>query len=102
MSELVAILIVGVGSYTSRALFIIALANRAIPDWAREVLDFVAPSVLGALVIALLVDSEGRVSVGAAEAAAFLVGGTVAMKTRNHLLTLAAGMGVFWVVRALL
>ncbi|MGH8946122.1 MAG: AzlD domain-containing protein [Acidimicrobiia bacterium] len=102
MSVLLAIVVVGVGTYLSRAGFILALAKRRIPESVLVPLQYVAPAVLSALVVALLIDEEGGVAIGASELAAFLVAGVVARLTRNHILTLLAGMGVFWLVRALL
>ncbi len=102
MTVLLAVIIVGIGTYLSRSIFILALANRTIPEAVRTALQFVAPAVLASLVVALLIDSEGNVAVGAPELAAFAVGGLVATKSRNHIYTLIAGMTVFWLVRALL
>jgi branched-subunit amino acid transport protein len=94
-------LAVGVGTYITRAVFILALAKKRIPDHVLVALSFVGPAVLGALVIAVLIDSDGQVVIGAPEAVALLVGGLVAYKTRSHILTLVVGMVVFWVLRAL-
>ena len=102
MIDLVAIVIVGMGTYFSRALFIVVLANRRIPDPVLVSLQFVAPAVLAALVVALLIDEDGAVAIGIPELAAFAVGGGVAYKTRSHIWTLVAGMTVYWVVRAVL
>jgi branched chain amino acid efflux pump len=96
-----AILIVGVGTYVSRSVFILALAKRKIPDPVLVALQFVAPAVLASLVVALLIDEDGNVAIGVPEAVAFVVGGLVAYRTRNHIWTLIAGMTTFWVVRAL-
>ncbi len=102
MIDLLAIVIVGMGTYFSRALFIVVLANRRIPDPVLVSLQFVAPAVLAALVVALLIDEDGAVAIGIPELAAFAVGGGVAYKTRSHIWTLVAGMTVYWVVRAIL
>ena len=102
MSDFLAIVAVGLGTYASRALFIVALANRTIPAPVIQALHYVAPAVLASLIVALLIDAEGGVAIGAPELAALAVGGGVAYRTRNHILTLIAGMGVFWLVRALL
>lgn len=102
MTALIAIVVVGLGTYLSRSAFILALAKKRIPDAVMVALQFVAPAVLSALVVAVLIDAEGRVAVGAPEGAALLAGSAVAYKTRNHVYTLIAGMGVFWLVRALL
>ena len=90
------------GTYLSRAIFVLALANKRIPDPVLVALQFVGSSVLAALVVALLIDADGNVVIGVPEVSAFVVGGSVAYKTRNHIFTLIAGMGVFWLVRALL
>lgn len=101
MSALVAMVAVGLGTYASRAVFILALANKRIPDSVLVALQFVAPAVLSALVVALLINDDGSVAIGVPELAAFAVGGGVAYRTRNHIYTLIAGMTVFWIVRAL-
>lgn len=101
MSALFATLVVGLGTYLSRAVFILALANRRIPEAVMLPLQFVAPAVLSALVVAVLIDESGSVAIGIPELAAFAAGAAVAWRSRNHVYTLIAGMGVFWLVGAL-
>ena len=101
MTELVAVLVVGLGTYASRAVFIIALANREIPPVVLQSLQYVAPAVLSALIVALLIDGDGNVALGLPETVGLAAGGAVAFKTRNHILTLIVGMTVYWVVRGL-
>lgn len=101
MTAFIATLVVGIGTYLSRAIFILALAKRRIPDGVLLALQFVAPAVLASLVIALLIDDAGSVALGVPEIAALAIGGGVAFNTKNHILTLLAGMTVYWVVRAL-
>jgi branched-subunit amino acid transport protein len=102
VSVFFATLVVGIGTYISRAVFILALAKRRIPDGVLLALQFVAPAVLASLVVALMIDDTGSVALGIPEIAALAIGGGVAFKTRNHILTLVTGMTVFWVVRALI
>lgn len=102
MIAFLAAVVVGVGTYLARSLFILALARRHIPDTVLTALQYVAPAVLSALVVALLIDGEGNVAVGAPEVSAFVAGTAVAVKTRSHVFTLLVGMAVYWVVRALL
>jgi len=101
MSETLAILAVGIGTYISRSVFILALANRRIPPSVVAALDFVAPSVLAALVVSLMVGADGQVEAGPVEIVAFVVGGATVFKTRNFLLAAILGMATFWVVGAL-
>lgn len=102
MSSFFAFVIVGIGTYLSRAVFILALANRKIPEAVLLALQFVAPAVLSALVVALLITDDGSVAIGVPELSAFAVGAAVAHRTHNHIYTLIAGMGIFWLVRAVI
>jgi branched-subunit amino acid transport protein len=102
MIAFLATVAVGIGTYLSRSIFILALAKRKIPNPVLVALQFVAPAVLGSLIIALLIDESGSVAIGIPEVTALAVGGAVTYKTRNHILTLVIGMTVYWVVRALL
>lgn len=102
MSTLLAILATGAGTYFSRSIFILALANRRIPPSVRRSLDFVGPSVLGALIVTMLTTPDGSVALGLAEFCALVCSAAVALKSRNHIYTLVAGMGVYWLVGAIL
>jgi branched-subunit amino acid transport protein len=102
VAELIAVVATGLGTYLSRSLFILALAKRRIPPPVVVALEYVAPSVIGALIVAVLIGADGSVAIGAPELAAFAVGAVVARKTRNHIYTLLAGMVVYWVIRALI
>jgi branched-subunit amino acid transport protein len=102
MSALLATIAVGLGTYLSRALFILALANRRVPETVLVLLQFVAPAVLAALIVTLLIDGDGNVALGAPEIAAFFIGGIVAWRTQNMIYTSVLGMATFWIVRALI
>ncbi|TXS95336.1 AzlD domain-containing protein [Parahaliea maris] len=102
MSALIAIVITGLGTYFSRAVFIIALANRHIPPQLRLAMEYVGPSVMAALVVTMLVTPEGEVALGAPEGLALLTAALVVWRTRNHLLTIVLAMTVFWSLRAVL
>lgn len=99
MTAFVATLVVGIGTYITRAVFILTLAKRRIPDGVLLALQFVAPAVLASLIVDLLLSGDGGVALGVPEVMALVAGGFVAFKTRNHILTLVVGMTVFWVLR---
>jgi branched-subunit amino acid transport protein len=101
MTAFLATVVVGVGTYLSRSIFILALARKHIPDSVLVVLQFVAPAVLASLIVALLTGPDGTVEVGIPEVVALAVGAGVTYRTRNHILTLVVGMTVYWVLRAL-
>jgi len=92
----IAILLAGIGTYLSRGVFIIALAERRFPPLALRALEYVAPAVMGALVVSMLTTPEGRVAIGAPELAGLLCAAFVTWKSRNHTLALIAAMAAFW------
>ena len=55
---LLTLVLMGVGSYAMRAVFILLLADRTFPPWALQALEYVAPSVMGALVVTMLLSPE--------------------------------------------
>ena len=101
MNTVLAIVAAGLGTYFSRASFILVMANRQIPPNVLLALQYVAPSVLGALIMTMLLGPEGDTTVGLAEIAALAVAGAVAWKTKHAIYTLIAGMLVYWLVGAL-
>ncbi|HEU4915646.1 MAG TPA: AzlD domain-containing protein [Acidimicrobiia bacterium] len=101
MGDLAAVVLVGAGTYLMRALFILALAKKRIPETVLIPLRYIGSAVLAALIVALLTDSDGKVSIGVPEVSGFLAGGVVAYRTRSQVWTLVAGMVVYWVVRSL-
>lgn len=98
---LIATVVVGVGTYLTRASFILALADRDLPPNVRSALQFVAPAVLASLVVSLLLDGEGG-AVGWPEIGALAVGGLVGWKTRSLVWVLVMGMGTLWILDALI
>lgn len=101
MSQFLAILLAGLGTYFSRAIFIIAFADRHFPPLALRALEYVAPAVMGALIVSMLTTADGEVGIAAPELAGLLCAAIVAWNTRNHIYTLLAGMMVFWSVAIL-
>tara|TARA_R110002110_G_scaffold205066_7_gene417333 strand:- start:492909 stop:493223 length:315 start_codon:yes stop_codon:yes gene_type:complete len=102
MSALFAIVLTGLGTYFSRAAFILAFANRRIPPRLLLILEYVAPAVLGALVVAMLTGHNAGGAPGYPELLGLLAAGITAWKTHNHVFTLLAGMGVFWALAAVM
>lgn len=96
MLILLAILLTGLGTYATRAVFIVALADRALPTRVEQALEYVGPAVLAALVVTLMIDESGEFTGGVPELAALAVGALVAWRIRNLLAVVAAGMGSFW------
>lgn len=95
---LLAIVLTGVGTYFTRAVFIVALADRPLPRRVEQALEYVGPATLAALVVTLMLDGSGNLTAGVPEVAALAVGVLVAWRVRNLLAVVAAGMAVFWVL----
>lgn len=101
MSTFIAILLTGAGTYLSRALFILTLSQRRFPPLAMRVLEYVAPAVMGALIVTMLTTPQGEVLIGVPELVGLAGAALVARRTRNHVLSLAAALGAFWLAGAL-
>ena len=86
-----AIVITGIGSYAMRAFFIFALARYAFPPILLRALEYVAPTVMAALVISMLTTPEGELAAGFAELLGLICTGVAAKATGNHILALVAG-----------
>jgi branched-subunit amino acid transport protein len=95
-SAVLIVAIVGLMTYSMRAVAIVALANRTIPAPVARALRSVGPAVLAALAINLAAGGEGGPSLQPAEALALVVAGAAAWWKKNLILTLLAGMTTLW------
>lgn len=100
-TTLIAVIFVGVVTYAMRAGLILALADAELPTWLVRALRYVAPAVLAALTVTLIADPDAaNRGIAWPEVAGLLVAGPIAWKTKNLVITLAAGMAAFWIVLA--
>ncbi len=89
--------VLGLGTYLSRASFILLLADRTVPPRLAKALRTVGPAVLGSLVGAILVGDDGLAGLAPSPEVIALAAATgVAWWTRNMTWTLVAGMVVVW------
>ncbi|MDX2381749.1 MAG: AzlD domain-containing protein [Acidimicrobiia bacterium] len=101
-AALAAVLVVGLLTYSARAVPILFLADRALPAPLERALRYVGPAVLSALVITLVAGGDGRTGVDGAEWIALAVAVVVAAATRNLIITLVVGMAALWIADGLL
>lgn len=99
MTDFAAVVVVGLGTFASRAVFILGLANRRIPDRVLQGLEYVGPATLAALIASLLT-SEGASGLGWPEAAGLLAAVLCGLRTRNLTVILLIGMAAYWGTRA--
>lgn len=90
---------VTVVTYAMRSVGILALAGRTLPPIVERGLRHVGPAVLAALVADIATGDGGGPwpALGVAEALGLVAAGTVAWWRRNVVLSLAAGLGAFWI-----
>lgn len=100
MTDFAAVLVVGIGTFLSRGIFILGLANRRIPVPVLTALEYVGPATLAALVVSLLT-ADGELVLGWPEAAGLAAAVGCGLRTRNLTLILLAGMTAYWLGSAL-
>lgn len=94
-------LVLGALTFLTRFVFIALWGRLRLPAWVQRALNFVPVAVLSAIILPELMLNEGHLNLALdnprllAGAAAVLV----AYRTRSILLTILAGMAVFWVLR---
>lgn len=96
-----AVVVIGVGTYLTRLSFIGAFGERQMPTWLERPLRYVAPAVLGAIVLPAVAMPNEVIDLAPASNPRFLaavVAGAVAARWRNVSLVIAVGMGSLWLL----
>ncbi|MDX2342954.1 MAG: AzlD domain-containing protein [Acidimicrobiia bacterium] len=96
-----AVFIIGIGTYLTRLSFIGAFGEREMPAWMEAPLRYVAPAVLGAIVLPAVVMPEGTIEflpTANPKLLAAVIAGAVAAKWRNVSLVIAVGMSSLWLL----
>ena len=93
----------GIVTFLTRASFILFADPHKFPHGFRVALAFVPPAVLAAIVIPGLVSPAGVIDLSLANPRwiAGLVAIGVAMRVRNALASILAGMAALWILQAL-
>lgn len=104
MSEWVVIVGAGLVTFLARASFIVFADPHRFPPAFRLALAFVPAAVLAAIVVPGLAMPQGSLdlSAGNLRLAAGAVAAAVALRARNPLAAIVAGMAVLWALQALL
>lgn len=104
METWVTLAAIGLITYSIRLSFILLLDRLKLPDRFIRGLRFVPPAVLTAIIFPELLIQDGAILLSPANLrlAAGLAAGLVAWRTKNVLLTIAAGMAVLLALQALL
>lgn len=94
---------VGVGTFAMRLSLIGLYGRLRIPPLLQRAMAYIPASVLAALVLPAVVlpGGHGELALNNPQIPAAVVATLVAWRTRNTLLTLAAGMVVLWGLKLL-
>ncbi len=94
------ILIIGLGTFIFRFSFIHLYGRMKLPQWVHRAMRFVPPAVMSALIFPaiLIKDQELWLSYENPRLLAGMVAIVIAWKTKNLLLTIATGLGIFWLI----
>jgi len=105
VTGLATIVAIGIGTYLLRLSFIAVVGQLTMPDWALVPLRYVAPAVFAAIITPAVFLPGGTFDVSPAtnpRVLAALVALAVAWKTKNVVAVIMAGMGVVWLLQAIL
>lgn len=98
----VAVVLAGIGTFAMRGSFLLAAHRMTeVPPFAQRLLRQIPPAALASLVLPALIRPDGQLDLFSPEAAAGLVAGIVAWRTRNSILTLVVGMSVLVALQAI-
>ena len=100
-----AVIAIGVGTYLTRLSFIGAFGEREMPAWLERPLRYVAPAVLGAIVLPAVVMPAGTVDFVPSSNPRFLasvVAAAVAFRFRSMTVVITVGMATLWILDAVL
>ena len=104
MNPWLTIIGMGVVTYLTRISVVALVGRRELPAWTERALRFVPVTVLPALVAPEMLRPGGGwdLGLGNARLIAGLAAILIAWRTRSALLTIVIGMGLFWLLGALI
>ena len=99
MNAWLVIILVGLGTYSFRAVMFGVLAERDLPAWTERPFSFVGPAAIGSLVGGMLLTEHGRLDPsGLVELVAATVAFLTVRRTGNVAHALLVGLPVLWLL----
>jgi branched-subunit amino acid transport protein len=94
----------GIVTYAIRLSFVLLIGHMAVPPMLQRALRFVPPAVLAALIFPDLFLSGGTLILSPANPRllAGALAALIAWRSRNAILSIAAGMAALWLLQAAL
>jgi branched-subunit amino acid transport protein len=98
------IVAVSIVTFTLRVSFIATLKPHAVPAWVQELLRYVAPAVLAAIVVPPIFVRDHGLELGLdnPRLAAALVAAAIAWFGKSVVATVLGGMGTLWLMQWLM
>ncbi len=102
MTPLLTILLMGLVTFGTRASVMLLLRGGDLPPGLARALRYVPPAVLSAIIFPELLAPGGafNLSLGNLRLIAGIGAALIAWRTKNTLLTIAAGMTLLWMLMA--
>lgn len=102
MSELLVLIVIGLGTYAMRAIFLIT-AGEGPPGMLSHFLPHVGPAVLAAITVPALLAPQGAMSLAHTLPALAAAAGTWGLWARTHQLPVAllGGLALWWALVAI-
>jgi branched-subunit amino acid transport protein len=99
MTAWAVVIIVGIGTFAMRFVFIALFGKVGIPEWLERSLRYVAPSVLAAIALPAVVAPGGFITLWSPLIPAAIIGALAAWLTRSIGAAILFGMASLWVIQ---
>lgn len=96
MTAWIVIAVIGLGTWLLRASLILLFRDAIVPPLVERAFRYVGPAVLSAIAVPGLVAPGGSFDPTGLRVPAGIVAGLVAWRTKSLLLTLVAGLAIFF------
>lgn len=99
MTAWAVVIIVGVATFAMRFVFIALFGKVEIPTWLERSLRYVAPSVLAAITVPVIIAPGGVVTLWNPLLPAAIIGGLAAWLTKSIGAAILFGMVALWLIQ---
>jgi branched-subunit amino acid transport protein len=92
----------GLVTFAARFSMIGMFKDRSLPHIIRQLLTYIAPAALAAIILPAVLIVEGQLALSDnPQLPAFIIAVAVALFTRNVIVIIASGMAALWLITAL-
>ena len=104
MNEFLLILGMAIATFIVRYPVLVLVGKIPLPESVFKALRYVPPAVLAAIIVPGMIMPDGAIDISPSNAylVAGIVGGVIAWRTKNLLITILVGMALFLVLRLMI